>query len=78
MLNMLYNITLINLGTKRALSDIFEKRKRESSNRSKLSRTSQPGGPTPFTGLSNFAAMMMNSAMTRQVTPQQPGKGTLF
>lgn len=54
-------------------TDIFEKRKRESSNRSKLSRTSQPGGPTPFTGLSNFAAMMMNSAMTRQVTPQQPG-----
>ena len=54
-------------------TDVFEKRKKEASDRSKLARTTQPLGPTPFTGLSNYAAMMMSAAMNRQV-PQQQGR----
>lgn len=52
---------------------MFEKRKKAASDRSKLARTSQPLGPTPFTGLSNYAAMMMSAAMSRQAAQPQPG-----
>ncbi|XP_067935967.1 nucleoporin p58/p45-like isoform X2 [Watersipora subatra] len=51
-------------------TDVFEQRKKSVTNKSKLPRTSQPLGPTPFTGLSSYAVMMMNAAMNRQALQQ--------
>ena len=51
-------------------TDVFDKRKKEVLNKRKLARTKQPLGPTPFTGVSNYAAMLMSAAMNRE--GQQP------
>ena len=53
-------------------TDVFAKRKKDVNKKEKLVRASQPLGPTPFTGLSNYAAMMMSTAMNQQSA--QPGE----
>ena len=57
-------------------TDVFEKRRREVLEKAKLPRMSQPVGPSPFAGLSNYAAMMLTQAMQApQQAQQQPPTG---
>ena len=58
-------------------TDVFEKRRREVLEKAKLPRMSQPVGPSPFAGLSNYAAMMLTQAMQapQQAQQQQPPTG---
>ena len=57
-------------------TDVFERRRREVLEKAKLPRMSQPVGPSPFAGLSNYAAMMLTQAMQApQQAQQQPPAG---
>ena len=57
-------------------TDVFERRRREVLEKAKLPRMSQPVGPSPFAGLSNYAAMMLTQAMQApQQAQQQPPPG---
>ena len=52
-------------------TDVFERRRREVLEKAKLPRMSQPVGPSPFAGLSNYAAMMLTQAMQAPQQAQQ-------